>query len=194
MRIAIILSILVAVAFAQTKPVWYPAASASVLVEGWTERREDRHLFRWFYDETLGKERIDGAERFLEEWYWTNRIVDTKAKSEQYVVHQGSLILCFQQQTNQSLPHPNLSNILFAGKAEIDYVVVNLWIERNALGREVARIFSRADNGKIVRIDHSSETRPRAISVHFHEFDAGAQDPSLFQLPSQIIAICNQRP
>jgi len=137
---------------------------------------------------------MDGNERYLEEFYRSVRIVDTKAKAEQFVIHQGSLILCFFGATNRTLPHPNLSNLVFIGKAEIDYRVVNLWIERDANARDIGRIYSRADNGQVVRIDHSDPLLGRALSIHFHEFDAGTQSPSLFILPPEIISICNERP
>jgi len=196
MRTFFLLTILLALVYSQdpAKPKWPAAASTSVLVEGWTERGEDRHFFRWYYDETLGKERLDGPERFLDEWFWSTRIIDVKSQQEWFVAYQESLTACWTGKTNITLPHPNFSRVRYIGKAEIDHRVVDRWIERDATGRDVSQIYDRADNQEIKRIDFANPGRARALSIHFHEFDAGTQDPSLWVLPAEILAICNQRP
>jgi len=171
-----------------------PAASASVLVEGWTDNREDRHFFRWYYDEAASKERMDGSERFLNEWYRTIRIIDAKAQTQWFVAFQESLVICETGKTNVTLPHPNFNNIRFIGKNTINFRVVDHWTESDSTGRDIAQIFSRDDNGEIVRIDSIDPRRPRPLVVHFYEFNAGTQDPSLWQLPQNILDICNQRP
>jgi len=176
-----------------TKPVWPKAASASLFIEGWGEERRERIFVRWFYDETAGKERLDGTQRFEGELYFTNTILDATTQKEWFVVHQPGLVSCWVGAWNHSLPHPNFDNARFAGKAEIDYRVVNHWIERGPDGRDISQIYDRADNGQIVRIDFEDRRR-RALSVHFHEFNAGTQDPSLWDLPAQIKNICNQIP
>jgi hypothetical protein len=181
---------LVAAVFAQQKPVWPQAASASIFVEGWDrERPEERHFFRWFYDQAAGKERLDGIQRHRGELYWTETIVDTVQKREYFVVHQGSLVACYNRPHNRSLPSPNFDRAVFVGKAEIGYRVVNHWVERSPEGRDVHSIYDRVDNGQIVRVDNHREER--AVVFHFHEFDVGTQDSSLFVLPDAIKAICN---
>jgi len=195
MRVAFLLAILVAAVYTQTppqKPVWPNAASASIFVEGWGERRDERHFFRWFYDETAGKERIEGPQRWEGELYWTETILDTKAQKEWFVVHQGSLVTCFVGTNNHSLPHPDFTTAVYRGKAEIGNRIVDHWIERRE-NRDVSSIYDRADTREIVRIDFEDRRR-QTVTVHFYEFDAGTQDPSLFDLPAAIKNICNQIP
>jgi len=190
MKIVIVIALLVAVALAQQKPVWPKAASASIFLEGWGEDRpEERHFFRWFYDQAAGKERLDGIQFHLGERYWTETIIDTITKREYFVVYQGNLVTCYNRPHNRSLPNPNFDNARFIGKAEIDYRVVNHWTERSPEGRDISQIYDRADNGEIVRID--DHRRERVLIVHFHEFDAGTQDSALFVLPDDVKAICN---
>jgi len=136
-----------------------------------------------------GKERIEGPRRFQGEEYWTVSIADTTAKKEWFVVHQGSLIQCFVRPYNRSLPHPNFDRAVFVGKAEINYRVVNHWVERSPDGRDVAQIYDRADNGAIVRFDN--DNAGRVLTVHFHEINIGTQSPTLWVLPDAVNAICN---
>jgi len=162
-------------------------------VEGWGERREERHFFRWFYDEASGKERLDGPERFGGEFFLTERILDTKLNKDWFVAYQRDLVTCWVGATNRTLPHPNFNNIRYIGKAEIDHRVVNHWAERSADGRDVHQIFNRADNGELKRIDRE-DPRKGTVTFHFHEYDAGVQDPALFVLPDAINKICNNIP
>jgi len=194
MRVALLLVILIASVLAQTpnKPVWPKAASASLLIEGWSEDRHERHFLRWFYDEAAGKERLEGPQRFHEEFFWTTTIIDSTAQKEWFVIHQEGLTTCYVGTYNHSLPHPNWDNIRFVGKAEINYRPVNHWIERGP-DRDISQIYSRVDSGQVARIDFEDRRR-RALSVEFYEFDAGTQDPSLWDLPSQIKNICNVVP
>jgi len=109
------------------------------------------------------------------------------------VIHQEGLTTCYVGTYNHSLPHPNLDNIRYVGKAEIGYRQVNHWIERGPENRDISQIYSRADNGQVVRIDFEDRRR-RALAVEFHEFDAGTQDPTLWDLPAPIKNICNVVP
>jgi len=191
MKILLLIATILAVAFAQsTKPVWPMAASASLFVHGW-ENREDRHFLRYFYDGTLGMERIDGPRRFLGEEYWTTTILNTKTMREYFIAYQGSLVQCYERASNQSLPHPMFDRARYIGKAEIDYVLVDHWIERDHMGRDHLQIFDRADNGMIKRMDWDDQRRGHAVTFQFHEWDVSAQDPSLFMVNSNILAICN---
>jgi hypothetical protein len=120
-------------------------------------------------------------------------LIDTKLKKEWFVVAQPGLVECFTGADNHSLPHPDFTMARFVGKAEIDYRVVDHWVQRGADGRDVIQVFDRADNGEIKRIDVDARVarRDHAVSLHFHEYNAGAQDPSLFVLPPEIVTICN---
>eukprot|EP01121_Diplochlamys_sp_Union-15-3_P010289 TRINITY_DN2880_c0_g1_i7.p1 TRINITY_DN2880_c0_g1~~TRINITY_DN2880_c0_g1_i7.p1 ORF type:complete len:198 (-),score=29.12 TRINITY_DN2880_c0_g1_i7:19-612(-) len=193
MKVFILLCALFALALAQTRPLWPKAASASIHVQGYGERREERHFFRWFYDEAAGKERFEGPHEWRGEFYWSIRILDTVAKKEWFVVFQEGLVECFTGADNHSLPHPHFERAHFVGKAEIDYTLVDHWIERDGEGRELVSIFDRADNGEIKRIDMSAlhSRRPHAVTIHFHEIDEGTQDPTLWTLPAEIQSICN---
>jgi len=193
MRVAIILALLVVAVFAQTKPIWPTAASASLFVEGWSDRPEDRHYFRWFYDETAKKERIEGPQRHLGEFYWTESILDTALEKQWFVVHQPGLVICYVGKTNRTLPHPNFANIRFIGKTVINYRVADQWTEQRD-NRDFAQIYDREDNGEILRIDVNDPRVGHTVKFHFNEFNAGTQDPSLWVLPADIQAICTDVP
>eukprot|EP01127_Copromyxa_protea_P007026 TRINITY_DN16965_c0_g1_i1.p1 TRINITY_DN16965_c0_g1~~TRINITY_DN16965_c0_g1_i1.p1 ORF type:complete len:205 (-),score=33.99 TRINITY_DN16965_c0_g1_i1:61-675(-) len=186
----------VALAAAQTKPVWPKAASTSVFVSGWGEGPQGgRHFIRWFYDETLQKERIDGPRDFFGEQYWTTVIVDHKAGKESFIVYQPDLVSCVVGPANHTTPHPDFSKAVFVGKSLIDYQLVNNWVERLPTGGDGLAIFDYESNGEIARIDfHDHRRGNRAVSFKFMEFDAGSQDPSLFVIPSAIAEICGTLP
>jgi len=86
----------------------------------------------------------------------------------------------------------NFDRARFVGKAEISYRIVNHWVERSPDGRDISQIYSLADaSGKILRVDLDDPGRERAMTFHFHEFDIGSQDASLWVVPPAIKAICN---
>jgi len=191
MKVLILITAILALALAQgMKPVWPMAASTSLFIHGW-EHREDRHFVRFFYDSNLGKERIDGPREFLGEMYWTTTILNTATMREYFIIYQGSLVQCYERASNQSIPHPMFDRARYIGKAEIEYVVLDHWIERDHMGRDHLQIFDRADNGMILRMDFDDGRRPHAVTYQFHEWDVGAQDPNLFMVNSNILAICN---
>jgi len=170
--------------------MWPNAASASVFVHGW-ERRDDRHFIRYFFDTTLGKERIDGPRMHNGEMYFTTTILNTATMREYFIIHQGSLVECYERASNASIPHPDFKRARYIGKAEIDNVIVDHWIERDHMGRDHLQIFDRADNGYIVRTDWDDGRRGHAVTFQFHEWDVAAQDPNMFVVNPNILAICN---
>jgi hypothetical protein len=193
MKLLLILAALIALTIAQSKPNWPNAASTSLFIHGW-ERRGDRHFLRWFYDRTTGKERIDGPREFLGEPYWTTTILNTMTHREYHIIHQGSLVLCFERATNMSIPHPNFDRVRYIGKAEFEYNVVDHWIERTAEGRDHLQIYDRVDNFYVVRNDWDDGRRGYATTFEFHEWNVGAQDPALFAIPQAILNICTTVP
>jgi len=112
-------------------------------------------------------------------------------KREYFVIHQESLILCYERASNGTIPAPKFERARYIGKAEIELGVVDHWIERDERGRDHLQIFDRTDNGHIVRMDWDDERRGHAVTFHFHEWNVAAQDPALFQLPANLLAICN---
>jgi len=164
------------------------AAATSVLIYGW-DRREDTHFFRWFYDETASKERFDGPNRFLGEWYFTESIIDTKAHREMTVVHQEDLVMCFNRNSNVSIPHPTFDAARYVGKTEIDYVLCDHWVI-SANGRDVFQIYDDSSSQEILRLDYDDPRRGHAVVFRFYEWDASPQDPSLWVLSPDILAIC----
>jgi len=119
--------------------------------------------------------------------------LDTVLSIQWFVVYQPGLVICNVGKTNRTLPHPNFANARYVGKAEINYRVVDHWVER-AQNRDFSQIYDRNDNKEIVRIDIDDPRIGHAVTFHFNEFDAGSQDPSLWVLPPEIVAICNQIP
>jgi len=111
-------------------------------------------------------------------------------KREYFIIHQGSLIQCYERASNYSIPHPHFDRARYIGKAEIENNVVDHWIERSPEGRDFLSIFNHA-NGHVARVDHDEGRRPHATTFHFHEWNVGAQDANLFVVPSAILAICN---
>jgi len=158
------------------------------------ERREDRHFLRWFYDRTAGKERIDGAREFLGERYWTTTVLNTNTKREYFVVHQGSLVMCFERASNFTIPHPTFDRARYIGKAELEFNIVDHWIERDMGGRDYLQIYDRVDNHYVIRMDLDETRRAHVVRFEFHEWDAAPQDPNLFNLPQQILALCTTIP
>jgi len=184
----------VALVAAQTRPTWPKAASTSVFAHGWSGPNE-RHFFRWFWDESVQKERVDGPRQFRGEEYWTMVILDAKAGKEWFVAYQVDLVTCFDGPTNHTLPHPNFQNARYVGKSMIDYEVCDHWIERLPDGRDGVAIFNRASTGEIVRMDfHDHRHGNRAVTFKFFEFNVGNQDPSLWKIPKAIESICNSVP
>jgi len=182
------LALLVVLALAQQKPVWPVAASTSLLVRGW-ERPDDRHSFRWFYDESLGKERFSGPTRFAGEFWFTETVVDTKTHREVSVIHQEGLVICFNRASNITLPHPNFDTATYVGKSEINYEIVDHWsIAIN--GRPAFEIYDRVSDQKIVRLDYNDPRRGHTVTYFFYEWDAAPQDPALFTFPADVLAIC----
>jgi len=186
----VLVALFVAVALGQTKPVWPTAASSSIFTHGW-ERREDRHYMRYFFDQMIGKERIEGPRVHRGELYWTTTILDTTTKREYFIVHQESLLECYERASNYTIPKPNFANARYVGKAEIDNEVVDHWIERSPSGRDHLQIFDHVSSGMIRRMDFDDERRGHAVTFQFHEWNAGAQDPNLFVVPAEILPICN---
>jgi len=149
---------------------------------------------RFFYDQALGKERVDTTHDFAGEPYFTSTIHNTVNKREYFIIYQGSLITCFDRPSNGTIPTPHFNRARYIGKAEIELTPVDHWIERDEMGRDFLQIYDRIDNGYIVRMDHDDERRGHAVTFHFHEWNAGSQDPALFSVPSNILAICNSMP
>jgi len=186
----VLFAVLVTVVLGQTKPVWPAAASTSLFVHGW-EMRDDRHFFRYFFDQALGKERIDGPRRDHGEFYMTTTILDTTTKREYFIIHQGGLTECYERASNQTIPKPDFAKTHYVGKASIDGVVMDHWVERTADGRDRLGIFDRATDGYIRRMDFDDERRDHAVTFNFHEWDVGSQDKNLFVVPAEILPICN---
>jgi len=109
---------------------------------------------------------------------------------EYFIIHQEELLECYYRTSNATIPKPNFANARYAGKAEVDYVVVDHWIERGPDGRDHLQIYDRVDNGYVVRTDFD-DGRGHAVTFKFHEWNAGAQDPNLFVVPANILPICN---
>jgi hypothetical protein len=174
-------ALLIAVVYGQTKPAWPMAASTSLFVHGW-ERRDDHHFFRWFYDRSLGKERVDAPMEWRGEMYLTTTILNTATMREYFIIHQGSLIECYERASNMSIPHPDFARARYIGKAEIGPNVVDHWTERNHEGRDHLQIFDRTTDGYVVRMDFEDGRRPHATTFEFHEWDASSQElPMLLQ-------------
>jgi len=102
--------------------------------------------------------------------------------------------MCFERATNFTIPHPNFNNARYIGKAELEFNVVDHWIERDRDGRDFLQIFNRVDTGYVVRTDLDERRRAHVVRFEFHEWDASPQDPNLFVLPQQILAICSTVP
>jgi len=125
------------------------------------------------------------------EMFFTTTIHNTATKREYFIVHQGSLIECYERASNGSIPHPMFDRARYIGKAVIENNVVDHWIERSPEGRDHLQIFDHVSTGHVVRFDFDDERRDHAVTFHFHEWNVAAQDPNLFVVPSAILAICN---
>jgi len=195
MKIILFVALLISLCLAQApvKPLWPAAASTSIFVENF-ERRETRHFLRYMYDQTQGKERIDGPREWLGEWYWTVTILNTQTKREYFIIYQEDLVECYDRPSNYTIPKPNFDNLRYVGKAEIDLVVADHWMERSPSGRDVLSFFDNANDHYLMRTDFDDERRGHVVIFRFHEWNAHSQDPNLFMVPANILPICNAIP
>jgi len=194
---AVVLALLacfVAVVLAQTppKPDWPAGWSATVQVERSDER--EPYFFRWFWDQSQQKDRIDGLHRWHDELYWGRRIFDHPAKEEISIFYQEGLVNCITRPINQTLPKPNFAQLEYRGTAVLFYTPVYHWYFRDIIRGHTYQVYDRQDNREIVRVDVQDERARRSEQYTFFEYDVGLQDPELFKIPSLIADICKANP
>jgi len=178
-------------------PQWPNSFSATVLAH--RDRGDDRNrdrdetfFFRWFYDFTQMKDRIDGVVEWEGEHYFASIFFDYKAEIEYSIFYQEGLVACFQNAVNATMPRPTFANVTYRGKAMIAYETVYHWIDDDRDRRIFFQVYdSTSSRREIRRIDFHDERRRRTESWTFYEFDIGRQDPLLFNIPAAILSICN---
>jgi len=172
-----------------SRPVWPNSFSGTVV----QKRSDDPRpfFFRYFYDFTAAKDRLDGLREWQGEIYWAEIIFDHKAATEYNVFFQGSLVTCYTNKINSTVPRPDFSTLNYVGKAVIDFIPVYHWfVDDRERGVTFQVYDEQADTRHIKRLDLYDARRGFADSWTFHEFDVAPQDPLLFVLPPIIVDTC----
>jgi len=193
--VLLVLSALVAIAFAQTpsKPVWPNSFSSSVLRRRSNDPRPS--FTRWFYDFSQKKDRFDGLARWQDEEWLSEIIFDHSSQIEYDIFFQPGVVVCFTNALNHSIPHPTFAGVTYLGKAIINYVPVYHWFERDNARRISFQVWDTQDSRRnIVRIDFDDEARHRAESLTFLEFDRSPNNPDIYNIPADIKAQCSAAP
>jgi len=190
--IFVILSLFFCLALTQTpsNPVWPNSFSATIVHTRSDDPRPN--LFRYFYDFTAAKDRLDGFSEWEGERYFSEIIYD-HADSVEYRIHfQFPLVLCFTHFINSTMPHPDFSKLTYIGKGLIDFLPVYHWfIEDRARGITFQVYDEQASTREIKRMDFFDTRARRSESWTFHEFDVSPQDPLLFVIQPEILSVCN---
>jgi len=189
------LSALFLFALAQTpsKPVWPNYFSATIIVRD--SRRPFPEFFRWFYDSSLNKDRMDGVVRWQDEEWFAENIFDHATKTEYNIYFQEGTVVCYYHALNRTLPKPNFANVNYLGKGLVDYVPAYHWFEDDRQREVSFQVYdAQTSRRNILRIDVDHRREHRSESFNFLEFDLIRQDPNMFKIPAEIMSICNPGP
>ena len=146
-------------------------------------------FFRWFYDQTQKKARIDSLGEWMDEEYWSTQIFDHTQQIHWTVFYQVDFETCFKAPMNWSLPVPNFQGAQYLGQAQVGYEVAYHWLLTK--GPFNMQYFDRVTDRMPVRIDFDDSAKHIADTLLFTEFDAGAQSTGIFTLAPEIVASCN---
>jgi len=174
-----------------SKPVWPKQFAATVRIDrSDAEGYHRTDVVRWFYDYTKSKERLDGMSEWHREYYFTTYIADYTAKTQYSVYYRENEVSCITSPTNGSMVLPDFSAFRFAGGSLVDYQTAYHWILDSTSNHHFYQYWDRQDNREPLRIDLVNEETGRDETWTFHEFDAGAQDNALFEVPDTIAPLC----
>eukprot|EP01113_Clastostelium_recurvatum_P025074 TRINITY_DN300_c0_g1_i5.p1 TRINITY_DN300_c0_g1~~TRINITY_DN300_c0_g1_i5.p1 ORF type:complete len:198 (-),score=52.26 TRINITY_DN300_c0_g1_i5:69-662(-) len=195
LKLAVTLALCVAAVVAQTppsKPVWPNAFSATVFMQSVNTTIPPRFM-RWFYDKTNERERFDGLDFWRGEQLFTTVIRTGGAQGMEYqiIYHQDETI-CFSQANKNPILKPDFNMFNYVGYTLIDYTVTNHWVATNRTTNWVFNYYESQKSREPVEYDILDQHR-NEVTYHFYEFDAGAQDSSLFTVAPLIRAVCNPR-
>jgi len=194
MSVLLLLFVCIAIALAQTpaRPKIPNGWSATVAVRRTHEVFPRFH--RWFYDFTAQKDRLDGLVHWRGEYAFATIIFDHKGKMEYHVFYQEEAVVCYYKALNHTLPKPDFANFVYVGKALIDYVPCWHWMHHDLAKRLVFQVYDRQDNRAMARFDFTNERRDFSEYWTFMEYDAGSQDPTLFEVNPIIKPQCTEFP
>jgi hypothetical protein len=191
MRCLIVLLALVALAFAQTPspPSWPTQFSSSILAY---DTMGNVNFLRWFYSQTLNKDRLDGPVMWNNEMYFAERIFDHTVNMEYNVYMQQDVAVCFSHAINSTIPKPNLSSMTFIGKALLGFDAAYHWFSQDTATNTTFQYYDSQSTREPLRIDFAYGSTFAGTWLWW-EFDGGAQDSNLYSLPSAILAQCNSQ-
>jgi len=172
------------------KPTWPPTFSTTLF----SVSNDGPPTFgRWFYSVPLNKERFDSLQTFQGQQYFHSQIIDHETEFYYSVYYQINSEFCFFLPLNGSIIKPKLSVFNYTGTATIQFVPAFVWFFNDkAAGMSYTYWDDQATREPLQITAFNSKTRTTVTST-FDEFDAGAQDPSLYILPEEIIATCNRQ-
>ena len=179
-----------AVAITPHHPQWPADFSTTAVINFGGVSRPDFN--RWFYSKELNVDRIDGLAEWEGELYFAERYFNHGIGREYAVFYQrDSSVTCFDRPITNPLPKPDFTNFTYVGEAIIDYVPVYHWIYRTPNNRDFFQFFDVIGSRLPARFDAEFGERP-AVQINYMEFDNGSQDKTLFQIPSEIMSVCNK--
>ncbi len=139
-------------------------------------------FFRWFYSQTLNKDRFDGYQRYRStsrifvltfcspvmwqnEMYFSEVIFDHVADQQYDVFMQPDELVCFMHSINGTIPKPNLANMQYIGKALVNYDPVYHWFQQDTASNTTFQVpYSPSPHHSLV---HSADLSIIVSLAHF---------------------------
>jgi len=184
--ICVLLLSIIALAIAQEpkKPMWPDAFSATVV----RRTNNGMHFSRWFYDFKNLRDRFDGFAEWHGEFYFAEQIFKHTEGFDYTVYYRDSEVTCIKNKINSTMIKPDFSNFRFAGISLVNYQQCYHWVA-NDTRRDFFQFWDRVSDREPVRFDVINRFRQEE-QFTFTEFDVGAQDQGLFDVPPIIKDSC----
>jgi len=151
-------------------------------------------FFRWFWDTTQNKDRLDGVIEFQRRHHFAEMYFDHPKGTEYDVLWQNETAVCFTKPINTTIPKINFGPFEFIGKALVDYAPAYHWYYHDRENGHVYQVYDTQDTRQLLRIDIANERRREAVVWTFFEMDVGPQDPLVFTINPAILATCKPYP
>jgi len=180
---------------APSTPVWPKAFSSSVLIANVSGNYPPRFV-RWFNDVGQNAARIDGLRYFGPNVppVWVQQYINGAQKLEYVVIFGQNDVNCFTVPLRGPIISPSFAGFFYQGQVLVGPSgrVLNRWGERNSTANTFQQYLEDATSREPFRLSYFYEIGSQVEEEvwEFLEFDAGAQDPSLFVIPGPIKQIC----
>eukprot|EP01111_Echinosteliopsis_oligospora_P014402 TRINITY_DN541_c0_g1_i1.p1 TRINITY_DN541_c0_g1~~TRINITY_DN541_c0_g1_i1.p1 ORF type:complete len:219 (+),score=41.37 TRINITY_DN541_c0_g1_i1:66-722(+) len=174
-------------------PVWPDAFSATIISQNLSDPFGGTLFFRWFWDNTVQKGRIDGGFPW-KDVFVIRTIIWDHPKGVQYSLYAvNDQITCYTEDIPTSQYVPDFSNFTYVGESVIDYQTVYEWADQSTRNPGEYYLYFETKKQEPFRFETLDENGFQIESTFF-EFDEGTQDPELFKIPDIIKRSCNAPP